>query len=94
VKTAEHRKFYGLVPEMTEEYARGHCTQMLRQPWEVDPYDPKELVFERHQQGRVAYVTRKNGDYALQARHKTNPNMAWKANPYLTRTEGRWRVFW
>jgi hypothetical protein len=94
LKLVEHRRFYGVIPELAPTAAKQRYGEMLQQPWDVDPYDPKELVFERRADGRAAYVTRKDGTHALQARHKTDPTQLWRANLLLTRAEGRWRIFW
>ena len=94
LKLAEHRRFYGVIPELAPDAAKARYSEMLREPWDLDPYDPKQLVFERRADGRAAYVTRKDGTPALQARHQTDPSQAWGANLLLTRAEGRWRIFW
>ncbi|MBL9022652.1 MAG: hypothetical protein JNL21_10660 [Myxococcales bacterium] len=94
LKLAEHRRFYGAIPELAPDVAKARYGEMLREPWNLDPYDPSQLVFERRAEGRAAYVTRKDGTPALQARHQTDPSQAWRANLLLTRAEGRWRIFW
>lgn len=93
-KTAEFAKFYGHLPELSPENARASYGKTLREPWDLRPYDPTELVFERHCDGRVAYVTRRDGGPALSADHKVDPSQTWQANLLLTRIDGRWRIFW
>ncbi len=100
LKMQLHRRYYGPVPQVEPAAARARVTSQLREPWDVKPLDLKELVFEHHADGRVAYVTRKDGSAALQATHKTDPTQAWTANLYLTRplkqTGGHepWRIYW
>ncbi len=94
LKTAEFTKFYGSLPELAPEAARASYGQVLREPWDLVPLDPNELLFSRHCDGRVAYVTRRDGRPALFAQHKQDPGRTWNANLLLTRATGRWRIFW
>jgi hypothetical protein len=94
LKFAEHKKYYGAVPDLAPEAAKERYGALLREPWDLDPYDPKEIVFEHRAGGRVAYATRRDGSHALRARHKTDPSQSWTANLLLTRRDGRWRIFW
>lgn len=94
LKFAEHRRYYGVVPELTPAMARPKYAGLLAMPWDLEPLDPEQLVFERRAEGRVAYVTRKDGTAALQARHKTDPSHTWEADLLMTRVDGRWRIFW
>jgi len=93
VKMDEHRKFYGLVPEVAPAAAREHCKRQLEMPWDVDPYDPSQVVFESRANGRVAFVSRKDGVPPVRARHKTDERKAWGSNLLLTRVAGRWQIF-
>jgi len=93
LKLADHKRYYGPTPGLDPISAERDYGAKLREPWDVAPYKPEELVFERWQEGRVAYVTRKDGGYALQATHRTDPKQAWNANLYLTREAGKWRIF-
>jgi hypothetical protein len=95
-----HRKYYGPVPEVSPAAARARVTSQLSEPWDVAPVNFDELVFEHHADGRVAYVTRKDGGPALFAQHKADPTQAWTANLYLTRprrpdgSHEPWRIYW
>ena len=93
VKLAEHQKYYGAMPELAPAEAARTYGAKLREPWDLQPFVPEELVFERWADGRVAYVTRKDGGHALVATHKTDPKQRWRADLYLTRVDGRWRIF-
>jgi len=94
LKLAEHAKFYGQTPELAPAAAKQRYAELLREPWDLDPYEPEALVFEQHADNRVAYVTRRDGGPALNATHKTDPTQAWRPNLLLTRVSGRWRIFW
>lgn len=100
LKMQLHRRYYGPVPQVLPAAARARVESQLREPWDVAPLNFDELVFERRAQGRVAYVTRKDGSAALQAAHKTDPTQAWTANLYLTRPAKQngghdaWRIYW
>jgi hypothetical protein len=93
-KTADFVKFYGPLPELEPQVARGTYGERLRQPWELDPYDPTKIVFERRAGGRAAYATSKEGGPALFAKHKLDPAETWEASPLLARVDGRWRIIW
>ncbi len=93
LKLADHKRYYGPTPGLDPISAERDYGAKLREPWDVRPFDPKELVFERWADGRVAYVTRKDGGPALMATHQTDPKQTWRANLYLTRSDGKWRIF-
>lgn len=100
LKMQLHQRYYGPIPETSPPAARARVESQLREPWDVRPLNVKELAFERHAGGRVAYVTRRDGGPALQALHKTDPTQAWMANLYLTRPAlpngepGPWQIYW
>ena len=94
LKTAEFQKFYGLMPELSADAARAEYGAALKEPWDLEPFDPKQLLFERRCDGRVVHVLRNDGGFALRARHKTDPVRSWNARLLMTRVEGRWRIFW
>ncbi|MBK8939871.1 MAG: hypothetical protein IPM79_20170 [Polyangiaceae bacterium] len=93
VKLSDHQRYYGAAPELAPAEAARTYGAKLREPWDVAPFEPHELSFERWADGRVAYVTRKDGGFALLATHKTDPGQRWRANLYLTKVDGRWRIF-
>lgn len=93
IKLAEHQKYYGAMPELAPAEAARTYGAKLKEPWDVAPFVAEDLVFESWADNRVAYVTRKDGGHALLATHKTDPKQRWRADLYLTRVDGRWRIF-
>jgi len=93
IKRTALERFYGPNPEETEAALRATYAPILSEPWEVDPLDFNQLMFERRAGGRVAYVTRKDGGPALFAKHKTDPERTWEPTLYLTQVNGKWRIF-
>ncbi len=93
IKLEDYHRYYpdngAVAPAMLAQ----KVASQLRQPWDVAPLDPNDLVFERWADGRVAYVTRRDGGHALCAKHREDPQQEWLANLYLTRVDGRWRIF-
>jgi hypothetical protein len=93
LKTDELQRYYGPMPEFQPANARANYGAMLAEPWDLDPLDWNEIVFERRGGGRTAYVTRKDGRPALFARHKADPMKTWQANLHLCLVGDRWRIF-
>lgn len=67
---------------------------------ELFPYDPRplpldlnELHFEPRRGGTVAFVTRKDGGYALSAPCAKDPKRQLRTDLLFTQNQGRWRVF-
>jgi hypothetical protein len=94
LKNAEFIKFYGPMPELERSTAKRSYDATFAEGWELDPFDPKEIVFERCAGGRAAYASRRDGRPALFARSKANPGDTWEANLLLSKVDGRWRVIW
>lgn len=92
-KTDELQRFYGPMPEFQPANARANYGALLSEPWDLDPLDWNDMIFERRGGGRTAYVTRKDGRPALFAKHKTDPQKAWAANLHLCMVGDRWRIF-
>lgn len=65
----------------------------LQKPWIVRPTPMDELAFESRCGGRVAVVTRPLGGRAVEAVNSEDPSETFSVDLYLTRHEGRWRVF-
>lgn len=93
-KTAEMTKFYGPIPDLAPAAAKEYYGEKLAQPWKLEPYDPKKVVFERCANGRAAYARNLEGGPALFAQHEHDPGETWQANPLFARVDGRWRVIW
>lgn len=93
-KTAEFQKFYGPLPSLAPDAARETYGKSLREPWNLRPYDPTKVFFERRANGRAAYARGLEGGPALLALHKTDPVRSWEASLLLSRVDGRWRIIW
>jgi len=39
-------------------------------------------------------VRRASGKPAVQATHRDDPYLSWGSDFYMTRQDGRWRIFW
>ena len=94
LKTSEFAKFYGQQPFLSPDVARETYGESLRQPWNLAPYDPTKVVFERRANGRAAYARGHEGGPALMALHKTDPAQTWEASLLLARVGDRWRIIW
>jgi hypothetical protein len=88
LKFTEFERYYGPQPR-----ARADSVSKLGDAWVMEPFDPDDLRFERYQDGRVAYVKRASGKPAVRATHRDEPYLGWGADLFLTRLDGRWRVF-
>jgi hypothetical protein len=89
LKVGEFERFYGPQP-----LSRVQAVQRLNSPWVMEPFDAHDLRFERYADGRVAYVRRASGKPAVRAQHRDEPYLGWGTNLYMTRLDGRWRIFW
>lgn len=67
--------------------------EALKEPWNVDPLAPEDLLFERYENGRVARVRRISGRPAIHAQHAVTPQLEWGSDIFITRVDGRWQMF-
>lgn len=88
LKFTEFERYYGPQPG-----ARADSVSRLGEPWIMEPFDPQDLRFDSYLDGRVAYVRRESGKPAVRAQHRDVAFMGWGSDLYLTRLDGRWRVF-
>ena len=89
LKESEFARFYEPHP-----LAKAEAMRRLNAPWVMDPFDEADLRFDRYADGRVAHVRRASGRPAVRAVHRDEPYLGWGANFYMTRLDGRWRIFW
>jgi hypothetical protein len=93
LRVAEHRRFYGEQAHLEDARAKSDVTELLEEPWAIEPVELSDLVFERHAEGRVAYVTRRDGRPAVSAKSTRDPQVGFSVNLLLTRHQGRWTIF-
>ena len=89
LKTTEFARFYGPQP-----LAAAEAVQRLGAPWQMEPFDAEDLRFDRYLDGRVAHVRRASGRPAVRAVNRDDPRFGWGTDFYMTRVDGRWRIFW
>lgn len=89
LKVSEFERFYGPQP-----LSRVDALSRMNQPWVMDPFDEHDLRFERYEGGRVAYARRFSGRPAVRAVHQDEPYFGWGSDLFMTRLDGRWRIFW
>lgn len=88
LKVTTFERYYGPQP-----LSRAEALQKINQPWVMEPFDAHDLRFDRHADGRVAYVRRESGKPAVRAVHRDQPYFGWGSDFYMTRLDGRWRIF-
>ncbi len=89
LKVSEFERFYGPQP-----LSRAQAVQRMNAPWVMEPFDAHDLRFDRYADGRVAYARRASGKPAVRAVHRDEPYLGWGSDFYMTRLDGRWRIFW
>ena len=89
LKFSQFERYYGPQP-----LSKHDAIQRMNAPWIMEPFDAQDLRFERHADGRVAYVRRASGKPAVRATHRDEPYLGWGSDFYMTRQDGRWRIFW
>ncbi|MDI1446891.1 hypothetical protein [Polyangium sp. 6x1] len=89
LKVSEFERFYGPQP-----LSRVQALQRLNSPWVMEPFDAHDLRFDRYADGRVAYARRASGKPAVRAVNRDEPYLGWGSNFFMTRLDGRWRIFW
>lgn len=93
LKLAERQRANPGHSELDRGVQRQKLQGYLGRDWQLRPARMEELVFERRAGGRVAYVTRKDGGHAVEAFAADDPSETFAVDLFLTRHEGRWRVF-
>ena len=96
LKLLERQRAYPDVPELSTSAQQQRVKEQLSRQWEVRPVDLdhfEDLVFERRADGRVVYVTRREGGFALEAVGKSDPSETFGTDLMMTRQDGMWRVF-
>jgi hypothetical protein len=93
LKLEERQRAYPGVTEMSRDYQRNEIAEHFKDRWQVRPTEMSELVFERRADGRVAYVHRLDGGYALEALSDAPEDNVFATDLYLTQQNGVWRVF-
>lgn len=93
LKLAERQRANGDRPELAAGEQRKKLVAYLSKTWIVRPTSMEELVFENRAGGRVAYVTRADGGRAVEAVAADDPTETFAVDLFLTRHDGRWRVF-
>jgi len=91
LKTAELNRAYDGHPLVNPDKVRGQFRERFSRGLTVKPVSVDELVFESRADGRVAYVTRKDGGQPIDVE---TPTGEWMAHDlWLTFHNGDWRVF-
>jgi hypothetical protein len=89
LKITEFDRFYGPQPG-----ARADALARMNEPWVMEPFDAEDLRFDRYLDGRLAFVRRASGKPAVRAVHRDEPYLGWGQDFFMTRLDGRWRIFW
>lgn len=89
IKSSEFERYYTLDPMSKVE-----AMQNMNAPWIMEPFNEHDLRFERYLDGRLARVSRASGRPAVRAVHRDEPYLGWGSDFFLTRLDGRWRIYW
>jgi len=89
LKVSTFESYYGPQP-----LSRAQAMQRINEPWVMEPYDAPDLRFDSYVDGRVAHVRRTSGKPAVRAIHRDEPYQGWGSDFFMTRLDGRWRIFW
>jgi hypothetical protein len=93
LKLAERQRANHDRPELATGDQKKKLVAYFSKKWLMRPTSMDDLVFENRAGGRVAYVTRKDGGRAVEAVAADDPTETFAVDLFLTRHEGRWRVF-
>jgi hypothetical protein len=91
LKSSELRRAYPDSPLFTDEYLDRVFSKRFSQGLEVEPVRIEDLHFESCAGGRVAFVTRKNGERPILA--LTPDGQGMHHDLWLTHFEGAWQIF-
>lgn len=92
----ERQRAYPDVPELSAERRREKIAARFAKKWRIRPIDLrslKELSFESRLEGRVAFVTRRDGGFAIEAVAANDASNRVEMDLLLTRKGSTWRVF-
>jgi hypothetical protein len=92
----ERQRAYPDVPELSAERRREKIAARFAKKWRIRPIDLrnlKELSFEPRLEGRVAFVTRRDGGPAIEAVAANDSSNRVEMDLLLTRKGSTWRVF-
>lgn len=81
---------YPLDPRLGPDGMRARFAAMMP-GLKAEPFVPEELLFERHCDGRVVYVTCVDGRRAVRA--SASEEQAFETDLWLTKKNGVWRIF-
>lgn len=89
VKSGEFDRYYELPAN-----SKADAMEQMNAPWIMEPFNEEDLRFERHLDGRLVKVSRESGRPAVGAVHRDEPYLGWGTDFFLTRLDGRWRIYW
>jgi hypothetical protein len=89
VKVSEFERYYTLPP-----LSRHDAIQQMNAPWIMEPFNEHDLRFDRYLDGRLAKARRASGKQAVRAEHRDEPGVGWGSDFFMTRVDGRWRIYW
>jgi len=92
LKLAERQRAYG-GSDFDSSAQKKKLAGYFGRAWALRSSDLGDLTFESRAGGRVAFVTRKDGGRAVEAVAVDDPSETFAADLFLTRHDGRWRVF-
>lgn len=89
VKSSEFDRYYTLPSN-----SKADALAQMNAPWVMEPFNEHDLRFDRYLDGRIVKVRRASGKQAVRAVHRDEPYLGWGTDFFLTRLDGRWRVYW
>jgi hypothetical protein len=89
VKYSEFDRYYTL-PSTT----KAEAIEQMNAPWDLEPFDEQDLRFDRYLDGRLVWVRRESGRLAVRAVNRDEPYLGWGTDFFITRLDGRWRIYW
>jgi hypothetical protein len=92
LKLSEQRRFHGDSPELDEKNLIAAYERRFADPLDVRAIDPRDLRFEPRSNGRVAYVTRRDGTPVYSARGVADPGQSFELDPLFVRHDQRWTL--
>jgi len=89
IKVDEFERYYGPQP-----LSRHDAIQQMNAPWIMEPWNEHDLRFDRYLDGRLVKARRASGRQAVRAVHRDEPGLGWGTDFFMTRLDGRWRIYW
>ncbi|MFO0758402.1 MAG: hypothetical protein U0359_18060 [Byssovorax sp.] len=96
LRLADRQRFYPDIPELSLAQQRPKIAANLAEKWHMRPTDLEkfeDIVFEPRAGGRVCFVTRRGGGYAIEAVNASDPSSVFTTDLFLTQQAGVWRIF-